>query len=162
MCMKGLSSPINFIDHKETVLFTGNALSDRIQFGHYRSIRVGKVCVFTFAHTFSVQINSSLASVQSRTFGSCLYHSPKGNSRSVLPPHLDIVEQTIYVKQLSKPQTVYAHAHACSPTHMRARTGKTSPPLLLAKLYQYTLSLFSLKNVAGDNQMVMTTVCTLA
>lgn len=54
MCMKGLSSPINFIDHKETVLFTGNALSFRIQFGCYKNIRIGKVCVFTFAHTFCV------------------------------------------------------------------------------------------------------------
>jgi len=52
MCMKGLSSPINFIDHKEAVLFTGNALSDRIQFGCYRSIRVGKVCVYFCAHIF--------------------------------------------------------------------------------------------------------------
>ena len=64
MCMKGLSSPINFIDHKEAVLLTGNALSDRIQFGRYRSVRVGKVCVFTFAHTFCVQMNSNLASIQ--------------------------------------------------------------------------------------------------
>jgi len=85
MCMKGLNSPINFIDHKETVLFTGNALSDRIQFGCCRSVRVGKVCVFTFAHTFCVQINSNLASIQSCTFGSCLYHSPKVDSRSALP-----------------------------------------------------------------------------
>lgn len=102
MCMKGLRSLINFIDHKETVLFTGNALSDRIQFGRYRSIRVGKECIFTFAHTFCVHINSSLASVQSCTFGSCLYHTPKGNSRSALPPHLDIDEQIIYLKWLSK------------------------------------------------------------
>jgi hypothetical protein len=146
--MKGLSSPINFIDHKEAVLFTGNALSDRIQFGRYRSIRVGKVCIFNFACTFCVQINSNLASVQSctfGTFGSWLYDSPKGDSRSALSPHLDIVEQIIYVKR----------------TH--ARTGKTSsPPPLLSKSYQYTLSVFSLKNVAGDSYLVMITVCTLA
>jgi len=79
MCIKGLNSPVSFIDHKEAVLFTGNALSDRIQFGHYRNIRVGKVCVFTFAHTFCVQINRNLASIQSCTFGSCLYHTPKGD-----------------------------------------------------------------------------------
>jgi hypothetical protein len=79
MCVKGVSNPVSFIDHKETVLFTGNALSDRIQFGHYRSIRFGKVCVFAFAHTFCVQIDSNLVSVQSCTFESCLYRMPKGD-----------------------------------------------------------------------------------
>lgn len=50
MCIKGLSSPVSFIDHKEAVLFTGNALSDRIQFGPWRSIRVAK-CVSLLMHT---------------------------------------------------------------------------------------------------------------
>jgi hypothetical protein len=77
MCMKGLSSPVNFIDHKEAVLFTGIALSDRIQFGRYKIVGVQKVCVFTIVYTFCVQINSRLASIQSCTFGSCVYHSPK-------------------------------------------------------------------------------------
>jgi hypothetical protein len=92
---KGSEQPCQLVGHKEAVLFTGNVLSDRIQFGLCISIRVGKVCLYLHTHRFCVQANCVLASIQSGPFGDCLCHSPKGDSRSALMPHLDIVEHIL-------------------------------------------------------------------